>query len=479
MSTSVLQRQANIVAYNAQQRLLGTAFANTLGRVAPPTTTNSFTNYAFNNYRNISTFFTHSIPNTIQKPFTTMKILIIVLIVVAIIYGIIRFKEYVSNIETYVNKDDSDNVKEKKEQRLREIKNIVEQLKTVTNQPTQVEQPEKQLELDEAQKDYPSLINLQLLTPKQSAFLGPLLKNDKIPDAKFNNGIFDELEGIRYQLEIGIRSFFFQIDYVESNSLNKDKFSGPFEPMLLYRDYSNYLNSYNSAKIDLLFDAINKFAFNDSLDTYEKDKPVFVYLHFVRVPYGNISEKMKRKEYLSTVARSINSNYLLTGGYYRSKNEEGLFNKKVNDSDIKQKIILGTNIDTSIFKDISGTNINDDLDYKVNFHYYIKDSNNMVDATSILTERVVKPMAFIYSIDTLIEIDKDPIKKDNWIIENKGKFIIIKTASDKNVSTETMETLLNEYGVNIVCYDFFSENIDESKKIKKIYGKGYKRKPIF
>jgi hypothetical protein len=268
---------------------------------------------------------------------------------------------------------------------------------------------------------------------------------------------------------MNIRTFFLQINYVTSDTLSKDKFPKKMKASLFYTDKNGALNSYNSSDISTLLSYVKEFSFNDNVNN--KNDPVIVLLHFVKLPY-NTSQIDEYTEYLGQVsdALSVLGNSMLSGGYYRSQKEADLF--KTDFKEFNQKVIVGTNIDTSIFTKSKLANTSKDLDYKVHFHYYVKD-NEKVDATSKTTDNTKS--AFIYNSSTLLRMDD--VEKENWKLENKGKFILIKTPQSSDISIKDMDKLLNDFGVNIINYNYYND-VDNSKAIKKLYGI-MKTKPVF
>jgi hypothetical protein len=71
----------------------------------------------------------------------------------------------------------------------------------------------------------------------------------------------------------------------------------------------------------------------------------------------------------------------------------------------------------------------------------------------------------------------DNVGKENWKLENKGKFILVKTPIEKDLSINEIKILLNDLGVNIINYNYFNE-VDSAGKVRKLYGT-MKTKPIF
>ena len=143
--------------------------------------------------------------------------------------------------ESFENVNDSDRVKGQKKSRLNYIKNIVN---SVIVQ-----------KLDASTQSSTKLGNLQLPTTKQGGFLGP-----------YDNGVFDESEAVLNQLKMNIRTFFLQINHINTNTLPKDKFPKKLNASLFYTDKSGALNSYNSSDISTLFAYIKEFSFNDNIN---------------------------------------------------------------------------------------------------------------------------------------------------------------------------------------------------------------------
>ena len=371
-----------------------------------------------------------------------LKISLIVLIVVII--GIALYY-YFKSYEKFENPNDTDRVKAQKKSRVDYVKNIVNSVST--------------LQLDPIDVNMVKLVNLQMPCTKQAGFMGP-----------YTDGVFDESESVLNQLKMNIRTFFLQIDYINSDKLSKDKFPNKLKPSLFYTDKNGAINSYNSSDIGTLFSYIKEFSFNDNA-VNNKNDPVLILLHFVKLPY-NTSQIEEYTKYLGIVsdALSVLGNNMLSGGFYRSEKEKELFSTKF--KDISQKIIVGTNIDTSVFTKSTLVNTSKDLNYKIHFHYWVK-GEEKVDATSKTND--LNKHAFIYNSSTLLNMDDTA--KENWKLENKGKFIIVKTPNNTDLSQKNMDKLLNDFGVNIINYNFFNE-VDLTKQIRKLYGY-QKIKPVF
>ena len=290
--------------------------------------------------------------------------------------------------------------------------------------------------------DY-KLINLQPVCFKNAAYLG--------------KDIFDSNSGILEQSRLGSRFFFLQIDYFDNENLDKSKYGSTYEPVLIKRDDDNTLSSKNSESLKDTFDSILTHYNNSSIPYYTH--PLVIMLHFVRLPYPK-TDVENYKEYIKKVsdALSVFKNVTVKG-YTRAKKEPDLFNNKY--SEFNNSIIIGTNIDTTIYKD---TGL--ELDKKIHFRYYVKESE-IVDVTSIDASSD-SVHAYIYNADTLLNII-DSQKQERWVDVHKNKFIIAKPRSQQNLSPEQVNILLNTFKVNLVLHDYFSDGLDNSKAIFKLY----------
>ena len=256
---------------------------------------------------------------------------------------------------------------------------------------------------------------------------------------------------------LGSRFFFLQIDYFDNENLDKSKYGSTYEPVLIKRDDDNTLSSKNSESLKDTFDAILTHYNNSSIPYYTH--PLVIMLHFVRLPYPK-TDVDNYKNYIKKVSDALNVFKNITvKGYTRAKKEPDLFNNKY--SEFNNSIIIGTNIDTTIYKD---TGL--ELDKKIHFRYYVKESE-IVDVTSIDASSD-SVHAYIYNADTLLNII-DAQKQERWVDIHRNKFVIVKPRSQQNLSPEQVNILLNTIKVNLVLHDYFSDGLDNSKAIFKLY----------
>jgi len=388
------------------------------------TTTSKLSTWFSNNWLRFKSFL-KTIPSYFQRPYTMGKLLLY-----AAIFGIlvcIFVFGYLGLSYKMFERFDNQNVVN--------TANAAEASKRVDQLMV------NSTENHETNDDY-KLINLQPVCFKQAAYLG--------------NDVFDSNLGIIEQLRLGSRFFFLQIDFVESDNVDNMK---PYEPLLIWRQYGKNLSSTNSASLEDTFKSILTNYNNDSIPF--NNYPVVIMLHFIRLPPKN-----KNDGYINKVseALSVFKNTSIKG-YLKASKEEDLFNNKF--SDFNKEIIIGTNINT-LTKDMVN------LNKKIHFRYYVndrytdikeEDESSMVDETDISNDNSVN--AYIYNADTLLRMNDKAQTK--WITRNKNKFTIIKPKNDQYLTKEEVDRLLNEFKVNVVLHDYFSDGFDNSKGIFNLY----------
>ena len=437
--------------YSQQQQMYGPVVASSLNNVAPPSTTSAFINFITNTGRFWSNFFTKTIPGMFKPPLTPIKLIVRLIVGFLLIMVIIFIINIVKKLSDPVIRPEG--FEDKSKVNIQPMLNKVEKR---VNSLINVEKKEG-FQIDQTKK----LINIQPMTVKQAAFLGPL-----------KNGAFDANSGISQQLKLNVRSFFFNIDYITEQ---KDKINqpSPYEPVLIYRDNTNNLTSYNSyASLDETFKYLGEYAFNDRIPNYTS--PIIVYLHFIRTP-DKLNESEKYVQYIKKVSTALNVlNPFLAKEYYRSSKESDLFNQDISVFD--GKILIGTNIDTSYSKKLNAENrltLMEDLDFKINFHYY-KEDNDSIDATATYGAQVV-PNALIVKAMSLLNMSEQ--QRNDWLEKHKNKFILIKDEPMNILNPAQVKILLNTFGVNVVAYDFFNSELNDAKDVKKEYNGSWKVKP--
>jgi len=419
---SILQKSIQQAEFSSSQKLIGGPLASSLNNILPASTTNAFLRFFQNSGSRISNFFTHSIPSTFQKPYTPMKIIIILLIFMALIVGTIYlYNFYKQSTEGFQIIND---------QTLIIIKNKVDTLRGGL----------KSISSNEA----PAIKYIQPITFKQISYL---------TDNTFNSN-----QGVLQQLRTGARTFFLQIDYLEVDKKNGN-FCKSYTPCIIWRNNQGKLISKNSSSISDLVNYLNEYYNNDTISF--NNYPIILLLHFVRLPY-KATDTDNYINYLSQVSNALNSLKLISG-YQRASKELDLFSANIHDFD--KQFIIGTNIDTSLFTKIKKDK-SQDLDYKIHFHYYETESET-VDATLVETPNV-PANAYIYNADTLLALkDKD---QDKFVQLHKNKFIIVQTKPEQVLTNQQMNILLNTLQVNVIPYDYFNSSIDFAKSVIQLYG---------
>jgi len=420
---TILQRSIQQAEFSASQELIGGPLASSLNKFVPSSTTNAFLRFFQNSGNRISNFFTHTIPSIFQKPFSPMKIIIYLLILLGLIVGSIFLYNYVkSSQEGFENNS------------TQLIKHIMDRVDTLRGGLQSI-----------SRNEAPAIKNIQPITFKQIGYL--------------SNDTMESNQGILQQLRTGARTFFIQIDYLESESLNKKKYCKTFTPCVFMRNNQGKLISNNSISLNDITKYLNEYHNNDTISF--NNYPILLLLHFVRLPY-KATDTDNYINYLSKVSTALEPLTLISG-YQRASKELDLFSANIHDFD--KQFIIGTNIDTSLFTKIKKDK-SQDLDYKIHFHYYEKDSET-VDATVVETPDV-PTNALIYNADTLLALkDKEQIK---FVQLYKNKFIIVKPKPDQILTKQQMDILLNTLQVNVIPYDYFNSPIDFAKSVLQLYG---------
>lgn len=427
---SVYQSSIESIDNAAVSNYLGAPFAALAGKYVPASTTLSVTNYLKTGGSSISNFFTQTIPNTVRSPYTPMKIFLILLVLLAIVTGCFFLYNYiVKSSENFENRIDRQNAF---------FKNLMATINTKVNALTA---SQKQI-TNVADTSTVALKNIQPICFPQASFL--------------TNDTFDSDQGILQQLRVGARTFFFQIDYIEAESLNPEKFCDKYVPCLLIRDNNGRLISKNSSSLTDTFSSLFKNYNSDLVSNHTY--PVVIMLHFVRIP-GNLysrddKEVTKYTTFLSNVAdsmKAISGN--LASDYYKANKEVDLFSTQL--LNLNAKMIVGTNIDTSMSS----------LDNNIHFHYYVTE-NEKVDITYVVPQSVI-PNALIFNANTLLMMDDST--KQRWIQTHNNIFTIIKPLNQQTLTQQQVDILLNEFQVNVILYDYFNGDNNTVQSVINLY----------
>lgn len=297
------------------------------------------------------------------------------------------------------------------------------------------------------------LLNIGLLAIKNAGFYGPDL-----------NGSFNP-QALREALDIGARCFIFSIDRYESK---------PTEPCLLYRDAKGVIRSKNSGNIKDMMNVIADEGFSNP--TVGSD-PIVVILDFKNTP-DLIKEKQTYLNFLQSVANQIsvldkNGAVLKSIGslsFTNQANPTYLFVQKY--EDLKRKIILLTNVDTSVYNDpdVVKLNLPRNSNLRMLTHAQVYSSSGSIIIDDPVTKKpptgtpisAGKEMAQFW-LQTPPDSIADAQRGTN------GTYSIVADSEFKNESIESVTKLMTTFGVQIVPHQLWS-SIEESEKFFAWWG---------
>lgn len=297
-----------------------------------------------------------------------------------------------------------------------------------------------------------SLVNVQAVSVKQTAYVGP---NE-------NGGTFDTTLGVQSALNTGVRIFTLQIDYLDSQKDSK-KFDTVGVPTLLYRNKAGHLISSNGGNIAEVAKSLAAYAFNPSLAS--GSYPLIVYLHFVKAP-NLLREPEKYVKFLSKVAEDLEplQEFMLkNGNYQRQNNETQIINMTTNF--MEGKVVFFSNADTSIFRNVEKlgmTNIDQkyDLDYLVNVRVYSENSSDVLGVSALPMGGVI-PNSVVVSLTRLTSLSES--EKDTFALNGKRRFVFVLPSQDKNPSLSEISDVVTKCGVNSLALNLFGESIASLK----------------
>lgn len=289
------------------------------------------------------------------------------------------------------------------------------------------------------------LINYAPLSVLQPGFIGPLV-----------NGVYDEQVGVSSAIRTGARCFVLPIDYHEDPTLKPPLFARAGDPCLLIRDEGGNIRSLNSGSIQKIAQVIADTAFGPL--AFNSSDPVIIVLYFVRVP----DVDKDAKEYLrfcSKVAKALAPlipNMLgqtSEGSYNRQGKQDQLFFAPL--SQFEKKIIILSNIDTSLFRTPSKAGLaafapRDDLDFLVHSRLF-KDSEQDFGATGQMTSNQM-PRAIVQTVGYYTNIPAE--RKKSVIDTTKIRWSLAMNpgpgTAGANPTFDSTKIVLDTYGVQCV-----------------------------
>jgi hypothetical protein len=309
------------------------------------------------------------------------------------------------------------------------------------------------------------LVNIQPLTVKQAGFLGPL-------DA----GVFQEATAVKNTLNAGVRTFLFQIDYHEDEKKDPALFPKVKEPCLLYRDERGTLTSTNAGSIQKMSQALADLAFSER--TPSNTDPIVIILYGARVPYDPVTDPKGYLAYCTKIATQLKPltpyhlGMMTNGDYHRQALQGQLFTTPF--ASFEKKVIIISNFDTTLYRNVTKMGLapyapSDDLDYWTHAQIFKDDPGLSSTAPTLGVTTVapptLTPRAKIYSLDTLRSVlAAGEAAISAWATKNKSVFTIVMPSAMMNPTYEEIDIMNNKLGLNVLPFDFFSFDVDDTKR---------------
>jgi hypothetical protein len=312
-----------------------------------------------------------------------------------------------------------------------------------------------------------SLINLQSLAVKQTAYIGP----------SEADGVFDATVGIQSALIVGVRVFVLQISYLDVKK-DSSKFDDQYVPTLVYRNDAGDLISSNGANIKEVAKTLAAYGLSESMNV--ATQPLILYLHFQRTPNA-LREPEKYVKFLSSVAERLEplQEFMLgstsEGNFKRQQNENVLLTTPI--SSFEKKIIVLCNADTTIFRNVTSLGLDNidtkyDLDFMVNIRVYLDDSNSEKLGVTTASLNGEKANAVIVPFNSLEGLSQEDM--DKFAMKGKTRYVIAMPSQMKNPTADSIKTVISKCGVNCVPLNLFGEAVDVLKgKIKAWNGQPF------
>lgn len=315
-----------------------------------------------------------------------------------------------------------------------------------------------------------TLINVQPLSIKDVGFQGP-----------YPSGTFDPEAATAGALKAGFRFLMLQIDFMDSEK-DATRFAAPKVPTLLIRSPSGSLLSTNSGSIAAVAQAIANAAFNPA--TPNSTRPVVLYLHINRTPSSAVSDPNAYLDFLSKIAKALaplapyHVGLTPMGNFTRQKMEGALLTTPL--KSLEGQVIIMSNADTTLFRSKSSSiqkyNPAEDLDFWVNMRVYL-DSEEDVYGITQLADPVSPPSAVIVNMDRILAFPES--KQKAFATKSKQQYVIAMGSRTSNPTPETINLLINTFGVNSVPVDIFTDTTDSILAITDQYAnKAFRPKPL-
>jgi len=304
-----------------------------------------------------------------------------------------------------------------------------------------------------APKTTNTLLNHQSIAVKQVGYIGPAE----------DDGIFDPDIGISSAIKKGIRFFIFQIDYLDNSK--GDDFDKAGVATLLYRDKAGTLISRNGATIKSMAQSLARYAFAPNFT--DSEKPIVIYLHFIRTP-NPVRKPEEYVKFMSSVAVALDPLFpkmlgsIPEGNFQRQQNEDTLLNLPL--TSMKERVIYMSNADTSIFRNLDTLGMKPfetkaDLDVLVNIRVFAHNKSPALGLVSQVAVGSVVPAAILVSLNDILSGDRD-----EFMMKYKGKYIIVLPDQGPNPDVSAIKSLLTDLGVNAIALNLFDTDMDTLQK---------------
>ncbi len=327
------------------------------------------------------------------------------------------------------------------------------QITLLTNRWTGVTQSKKGIDsamepLQGEKSNQRLLINTAVQSVRLGGYAGP-----------YSDGVFDEDGATRLALSSGARCLILEIDR-ESDA--------PTKPVLVYRDGWGMKRSLNTGDLEKVARSIAGRAFRTSTDSAPPgvvSDPLFVVIYFRSAPNAATSVKDYIRFLAATAQALAPLKPLLlgqtsAGDFRRQQKESELFFLPF--ETFKNRIILLTNADTTVFRQLSAlgldTEITSDQNLDDMIHarlYSLESPSGLGISTGPTTAQT--PRAVITTANYWLMMPSDRIAEAQTKTKSVWTLVMPPTATETSSQevSQKLGTLMTQYGVHSVPFVLF------------------------
>ena len=282
------------------------------------------------------------------------------------------------------------------------------------------------------------LINHHVLATIGSGYLGPV-----------RDGVFSEQQAIKLAISAGVRCFVFDIF--------EDKNGNP----RMKNTINNVKVSLNNGHLGKAICSTDQVAFGSMLgatQNFMENDPVIYYLRFEKPPSAKTAQEIADSFYRirSSILRSNTK-----GEFSHRKSEGQLF--FLNPEDLSKKIIVLTNIDTSVYhKGITSTG-RPDLDYYIHGRVY-DISENQKDTNTRYAYEI--PLSYV------LDLDADGVQ--DLVKKTRVAWSIVIPPNTDYVYTEDDMKKINSCGIQALATFVLRDVVLDAATSKVREGKVYR-----